>query len=659
MEKNGVIVECEGKTYVADENLYYTIQDVSEKLSIPIQKLRRWDQEGVLKAQRSFGGHRRYLRELIDRLAAQSLTPDKSSKQLATVRKSLAEKQRIIQLLLESEHRYRDLVETSHDLVWTTDPQGRFTYLNNASREIFGLPPGDLHGRCFFDFEAGNAHIANRRFLALLRRNGEIKDYVTHVVTARGDSRWIGINARTLHDDNREIMGIRGTARDITEQHLATRRIEHLATHDTLTELPNRIALQQRIDQSIASGTPGALLLLDIDHFKYVNDNYGHRTGDQLIRGIASALRDMMRACSGELFRLGGDEFAVHLPGSLRQDAIQVAEQALDTVQHYRLQASGSRGISNISTSIGIALYPFHGADVGELLSNVDIAMYQAKEHGRNRYALFDNGSDAVRNTHKRVHWSAKLRDAIDDDRLLLFSQPVVRLADQKVMHHEILLRLRDEDGRIIMPGNFVEIAESIGMIKELDMRVVEKLLSHMHRNGQMGAKVRYFVNLSRVSISDPNWVKRFVNMLSVSKAAPNQLVFEITETAAMSEIDVTLNFIRQLKEMGSRFALDDFGAGFSSFYYLKRFDVDYLKIDGGFVRDLGSDDSNQVFVKALNDVARGMGKQVIAEWVETPEVLKILQDIGAQYGQGFLFSRPALLEDRVESDLAGNLGAA
>jgi diguanylate cyclase (GGDEF)-like protein len=272
-------------------------------------------------------------------------------------------------------------------------------------------------------------------------------------------------------------MGIRGPARDITEQHLATRRIEHLAMHDTLTDLPNRVALQQRIDSHIGSATPGALLLLDIDHFKYINDNYGHRTGDQLIRGIGSALRDMMRDFNGELFRLGGDEFAIHLPGSLRQDAIHVADRVLDTVQHYRLQASGSKGISNLSTSIGIALYPFHGANVSELLSNVDIAMYQAKEYGRNRYVLFDQGSGAMRSTHKRVHWSMKLREAIDDDRLLLFSQPVVRLSDRKTMHHEILLRLRDDDGKIVMPGNFIEIAESIGMIKELDMRVVEKLL--------------------------------------------------------------------------------------------------------------------------------------------------------------------------------------
>jgi len=188
-------------------------------------------------------------------------------------------------------------------------------------------------------------------------------------------------------------------------------------------------------------------------------------------------------------------------------------------------------------------------------------------------------------------------------------------------------------------------------------MRVVEKLLVHMHQHNLMGKKLRYFVNLSRVSISDQNWIKRFIDMLSISKADPSQLVFEITETAAMSEIDVTLNFIRKLKQMGSRFALDDFGAGFSSFYYLKRFEVDYLKIDGSFIRDLASDESSRVFVKALNDVARGMSKQVIAEWVETPEVLKLLQEMGAQYGQGYLFKHPVLLDG--PHDTAATLSVA
>jgi diguanylate cyclase (GGDEF)-like protein/PAS domain S-box-containing protein/excisionase family DNA binding protein len=628
----------------------YSIQEASELLSIPIQKLRRWDEQGVLVALRTSGGHRRYSRELIDRLAASGFgaTADKTSQELATVKRALAEKRRIIQLLLESENRYRDLVETSHDLIWATDAEGRFTYLNTAAYDIFGLPPKDLIGRCFFNFEAGAAHVGNRRFLATLRRKGEVKNYVTHVLTADGENRWIGINARLTNDDLGEPLGIRGTARDITEQHVATQRIEHLALHDPLTDLPNRHSLQIRIEAAMQDASVGALLFIDIDHFKYVNDNFGHRAGDQLIIGVGSVLREVVRGCGGEVYRLGGDEFAIHLPEALRRQANEAAELALDAVRHYRFQASEQRVVSNLSASIGIALHPFHGSDVPSLFSNVDIAMYQAKELGRNRHVVFDQASDNLRSTHKRVHWAKRIRDALDDDRISLFAQPVVRLKDLKAMHHEVLVRLRDDQGGLILPSTFIEIAESLSLVQELDLQVVQKLLAFMREHNQVGKKLRYFVNLSRVSIADPHWVKRLMSLLKAPQVDPTQLVFEITETAAMSEIDVTLSFINRLKDIGCRFALDDFGAGFSSFYYLKRFEVDYLKIDGSFIRDLATDEGSRLFVRALNDVARGLSKQVVAEWVESPEALKLLVEMGAQYGQGYIFRKPMPIADTV-----------
>jgi diguanylate cyclase (GGDEF)-like protein/PAS domain S-box-containing protein/excisionase family DNA binding protein len=629
----------------------YSIQEAAELLGIPIQKLRRWDEQGVLVAVRTPGGHRRYSRELIDRLAASAggTLGDKTTQELATVKRSLAEKRRIIQLLLESEHRYRDLVETSHDLIWVTDAEGRFTYLNNAAHEIFGLPPKDLLGRCFFSFEAGGFHIPNRRFLAALRKHGEVRNYTTHLVTADGKDRWIGINARIAHDENGEVLGIRGTARDITEQHLAAARIEHLAMHDTLTELPNRHSLQRRIESVMEANGVGALLFIDIDHFKYVNDNFGHKAGDQLIVGVGSVLRDVARAMKGELYRLGGDEFALHLPAALRKEATDAAENALDAVRRYRCQVNENRVVSNVTVSIGIALYPFHGHDVPALLSNVDIAMYHAKDLGRNRYMLFDQESDSLRSTHKRVHWAKKLRDVLDEDRLVLFAQPVVRLKDLNPVSHEVLVRIRDDNGKHILPSNFVELAESLGIIQEIDMRVVQKLIQFMRDNKLRGKKLRYFVNLSRVSISDQHWIDRFLEMLRAADVDHGQLVFEITETAAMSEIDVTLVFIRRLKEMGCRFALDDFGAGFSSFYYLKRFDVDYLKIDGSFIRDLAHDEGCRIFVRALNEVARGLNKQVIAEWVETKECLNQLLEMGTQFGQGSLFRKPVPLAESIE----------
>ncbi len=631
----------------------YTIQEAAARLGIPLQKLRRWDTQGVLVARRTNGGHRRYSREIIDGLARSAAVPaperhdpakpeiGKVEDQLAAARRTLKEKRRIIQLLLESESRYRDLVETSHDLIWTTDALGRFSYLNNACVELFGLRPRDLLGRCFFDFEARPRHVSNRRFLSALRKNGEVKNYLTHLISTDGTDRWVGINARVSHDEEGRIVGLRGTARNVTEQHDAALEIERLATHDGLTGLPNRVSLQKALEAALADGEKGSVALLDVDHFKYINDNFGHRAGDQLLVAIGGLLKDMVKEENVQVYRLGGDEFALHLPDALRGDASHIGERALTALRHYKFPVPGQGCLSTLTGSIGVATYPFQGTDVATLLSNVDIAMYQAKDNGRNRVRLHDHNPNDLRGTHKRVHWARELREVLDENRVMLCSQPVVRLSDRTAVHQEILVRILDRNGSVVLPGQFIEVAESLGMAQEIDLRVVGKVIDVLQGPEYRGRKSRFFVNLSRTSISDPHWVRRFHNMLAAAPIDHLQLVFEITETAAMSSVDVTQEFITQMKGMGCRFALDDFGAGFSSFYFLKRFDVDYLKIDGSFVRDLATDNASRLFVRALCDVASGLNKQVIAEWVEDQAVMDILVEMGVQYGQGFLFARP------------------
>jgi diguanylate cyclase (GGDEF)-like protein/PAS domain S-box-containing protein len=639
----------------------YSIQEAATKLGVPIHKLRRWDEQGVLVARRTSGAHRRYSREIIDSLAAAGLgeMAGNQTDELAAIKQALEDKRRIIHLLLESEHRYRDLVETSHDLIWATDANGRFTYLNGAAREIFGLPPTDLLGRCFFDFETQPSFIANRRFLAMLKRNGEVRNFVTHLIALDGRDRWLGINARISHSESGAVAGIRGTARDITDQHLASIKLEQLVENDQLTGLPNRVSLQRKLEQSMSAGHIGALLLLDIDHFKYVNERFGHKTGDQLLIGLGSALRNLLRDSDRRVHRLGGDEFAILLPQALRQEAIQVAEQALAAVRHYSIKAKGKRHLSNFTASIGIALYPFHGQDVVSLLGNVDLAMYQAKGGGRNRYVLFDQDGTAIRDTNRRLHWTRRLREALDNDRLVLYSQPAVRLADRKPVHREIFVRIRDVDGALLGPEQFVEIAESLRMIQDIDLAVVAKLLRHIETHGGRRAKRRYFVNLSQVSIADPRWLRALQRQLANSKVNPGQLVFELSEDAAMAEIDATAQFVRQIKEMGARFSLDAFSGGFTSFYYLKRFDIDYLKLDGALVRDLPADRGNAVFLKALGDIAGGLSRQVIAPCVETADVLAGLLDMGTRYAQGFLFERPTPLDPLPDQDKAARTSHA
>jgi diguanylate cyclase (GGDEF)-like protein/PAS domain S-box-containing protein/excisionase family DNA binding protein len=642
----------------------YTIQEAAARLGLPLQKLRRWDAQGVLVARRTDGGHRRYAREIIDGLAGSPATapadvnspvapvPETVEDQLAAARRTLKEKRRIIQLLLESESRYRDLVETSHDMIWTTDAMGRFTYLNNGCVDIFGLQPRDLIGRCFFDFEARPSHVSNRRFLSALKNHGEVKNYLTHLVASDGSDRWVGINARVSHDDEGRIVGLRGTARNVTEQHRAALEIQRLATHDSLTGLPNRVSLQKTLEEALATGQRGSVALFDIDHFKYINDNFGHRSGDQMLVGFSGLLKDAVKDENAQVYRLGGDEFALHLPEMQRDDAARIAERALSALRHYKFQVAGHGCVSTLTASAGIVGYPVHGTEVATLLANVDIAMYQAKDNGRNRFMHHDHNPNDLRGTHKRVHWARELREVLDEDRVVLYSQPVVRLSDRTPVHQEVLVRILDRKGNLVLPGQFIEVAESLGMAQEIDMYVVSRVLEVLCGPEIRGRKLRFFVNLSRTSLSDPNWVRRFHSLIAGAPIDPSQLVFEITETAAMSDVDVTQGFIAQMKELGCRFALDDFGAGFSSFYFLKRFDVDYLKIDGGFVRDLATDDASRVFVRALCDVARGLNKQVIAEWVESQEVLGILAGMGVQYGQGFLFARPQPFMGELSGDI-------
>ncbi len=621
---------------MSDQEHSYTVEQTSQLLGISAQKLRRWDEQGILGAQRTAGGHRRYPKEVIDRLilANGGAIAEKTTRELASIKKTLAEKRRIIQLLIESEGRYRDLVETSHDLIWQTDGEGRFTYLNAAAHEIFGLAPRDLIGRCFFSFEANGAHVPNRRFLSMLHRNGEVQNHVTHLSTARGEDRWIGINARITRDDNGEMLGIRGTARDVTEQHLAIRRAEHVALHDALTDLPNRGALQRQVEAALLTSQPGAIVMIDMDHFKRINTVFGHGAGDQLVLGLSGVLRRVTRDRKGELFRVGEDQFVLHLPEARREDALAAAAIVLDAVQNYRLETAHNRVVSSITASIGVALHPLHGDDWATLLAAMDTATHQAKDQGRNRVTLFNQASGALRNSHRRSQWSRLISAALEHDEIALYVQPAMQIRTGVPVHNEIFMRIRDDRGAWAEARQFMSTAESMGYAPALDQRVLCRMLTHIHDHPNL-PRQRYSVNLAASSISDSSWVRELVEIVQTSGVSGERLVFEVSEKAAMENIDATAAFIDQLRPLGARFALDDFGTGFSSFYYLKRFEVDYLKIHRSFTQDLQDNAESRVFIKAVNGLARDLKRQVVAKGVENAETLKLLKDAGTLYAQG------------------------
>jgi EAL domain-containing protein (putative c-di-GMP-specific phosphodiesterase class I) len=306
-------------------------------------------------------------------------------------------------------------------------------------------------------------------------------------------------------------------------------------------------------------------------------------------------------------------------------------------VHNYRLEMAHNRVVSNITASIGIAMYPFHGGDWPALLAATDAATHQAKDEGRNRVALFNPASDALRANHRRTHWSRLITEAIEQDDIALYVQPAVQIRTGAAIHHEIFLRIRDEHGAWADPQQFMGTAESLGYAPALDQRVIARVLTHIHEQGR-GVRQPYAVNVSASSIADPAWTRELADIIRTSDVPGENLIFEISERAAMENIDATAAFISQMRALGARAALDDFGTGFSSFYYLKRFEVDYLKISGVFTQDLRDNEESRVFVKAVNGLARDLKRQVIAKGVESALMLKLLKEAGALYAQGHFF---------------------
>ncbi len=421
----------------------------------------------------------------------------------------------------------------------------------------------------------------------------------------------------------------------------AEQNLVWLADHDPLTNLYNRRRFQEVFDRILALSVryrrTGALLFLDLDQFKYVNDLSGHQAGDALLLLVASSLRDAVRH-SDILARLGGDEFALVLPEGGAEEAVYMANKLLHDLKQVEFSANGRP--HKVSCSIGITLFPDHGSDLNELLANADMAMYQAKEAGSGRWHLYSPDEQAKEMLATRAKWRERIAQALIDDAFELHYQPIFDIREQCVTRFETLVRMRDNSGRLVFPDNFIPIAEHSGQIHEIDRWVIRKAIQRVSEHRGLSLSV----NLSGRVLDDPSLLEWFHNELQRSGIDPSQLVVEITETAAVANVQDAITFMREIKALGCRFALDDFGSGFSSFAYLKQLPVDIVKIDGAFIQHLATSAEDQLFVKALTDVAKGLGKTTIAEFVEDAETLRLLEDFGVDFAQGYHIGRPSPL---------------
>ncbi len=441
-----------------------------------------------------------------------------------------------------------------------------------------------------------------------------------------------------------------GILTDITHIKREEAQLLHLATHDPLTGLLNRrefgSILERRLSHVRRYKSRGALLWMDLDGFKEVNDGLGHKTGDELLSSLAHRMRATVRD-SDVLARLGGDEFAVLYPDVDKDQALMAAGRLLEAIRQHTAVIDGQSLRS--TSSMGLVLFPEHGISAGELLMKADMAMYRAKAAGRNRVVTYSPDDEKIDNPESRIDWLRVIREALDRDGFVLYAQPILDLQTDQTVRYEILLRLRDRAGKIIPPGAFLDVAEQFGLSGDIDRWVLKKVMDVLS-DASLGEDLSFAVNLSPRSLTDPELLDMVSKKEALSVIGPVRLVLEITETAAIYNIHVAKDFLRTLRSQGYEFALDDFGMGFSSFYQLKNLDVDYLKIDGSFVRNLSKDPVDKHLVTAMVHLARSLGKTTIAEFVEDGETLEILRSIGVDCAQGFHIGRPQPLDEILDA---------
>jgi diguanylate cyclase (GGDEF)-like protein len=556
---------------------------------------------------------------------------------------SVSVRQQITRLRQE-QARLNHLLSAMNIGILFEDSQNRVMYYNPAFRRVWLIPESiDLTGRTTKEVMLHSANV--------LARPDHFSKHILHVLDTHevsenfeivlADGRLLTQLSYPVHDTDGRFIGRLWIYEDVTRERQTAEQLIYLAERDSLTGLYNRHRFQTELGRMLAETerhqSQGALLFFDLDEFKYINDTFGHRAGDAMLIRVAGAVSALVRR-NEVIARLGGDEFAVLLPEANEAQAVQLAERIVRSISQipFRFEQQNLR----LTTSLGIALYPQHGSDTEELVARADAAMYQAKDAGKNAWRIYRPESDASREMLDRLSWQERIRNALENDLLRLHYQGVYHAADGTLSHLEVLVRMLDETDpeRIILPGHFIGYAEKSGKIREIDRWVIAESVNMLARSPDMPSLA---VNISGRSFDDPTLPQYIAERLSEQRVAPARLLVELTETSAVSDLHDAQRFIEALRQTGCLVCLDDFGTGFSSFAYLKHLRADVLKIDGLFIRDLPNDRDNQVFVKAIVDVARGMRKTTIAEFVEDAETLEMLRHFGVDMVQGYHLDMP------------------
>jgi diguanylate cyclase (GGDEF)-like protein len=464
------------------------------------------------------------------------------------------------------------------------------------------------------------------------------------LITRSGQEVAIQESAAPICDRQGRVIGAVIVFHDVTKERRLQRALSYQASHDALTGLINRREFDNRLHATVLSAQRGegayALLYIDLDQFKVVNDTCGHQAGDRLLRDVTALLQSRVRA-SDTIARLGGDEFGVLLESCTLEQATRIADSVRQAIREYRFTWGAST--LSVGASVGVVQIKADTENVASIMSAADIACYAAKDEGRNRIHVYEQEGGSHR--HREMHWVARVTRAVDENRLELFFQPIVDIAVRDgqgaLPFHELTVRLRDDDGRLVLPNEFIPAAERYNVMSIIDRWVVRQAVQLLQERQAAGATLPCLaVNLSGTSLNE----QAFVEFMLQNVGAPSiaaALCFEITETAAVTNLANVIYFMRELKGRGCKFALDDFGSGLSSFMYLKTLPVDFLKIDGQFIGQVAEDAVDRSMVEAICKVGRALGLATVAECVESQAVLDELKCIGVDYAQGYFVASP------------------
>ncbi len=548
----------------------------------------------------------------------------------------------------EELHKLSRAVEASTSAVVITDLDGNIEYVNSKFTEITGYSSEEVIGRNPSLLKSGE--IPDEVYADLwksISSGGEWKGEL-HNKKKDGTFYWARDAISAVKNTEGEITHFMAIQDDVTHEFEMTEQLSYQASHDLLTGLTNRREFERRAERLLSTirqdKDEHALCFLDLDQFKVVNDTCGHTAGDELLRQLGNILQDAVRH-RDTLARLGGDEFGVLMEHCSLEHAHRVATALKEAVWDFQFVWEGQS--FRVGVSIGLVAITEATTDLTELLKHADAACYMAKDLGRNRIHVYQLDDTELAERHGEMQWVARIYKALEEKRFRLYAQPIVPLDGGEAPHYELLIRMEDEEGRMVPPGAFLPAAERYNLITIIDDWVIDEAFKFLENHPAFLKRLGHFaINLSGLSLTDSNFqdfvVKKFMN----ASIPPGKICFEITETAAISNLSSATIFISKMKILGCRFSLDDFGSGLSSFGYLKNLNVDYLKIDGMFVKDIVDDPIDHAMVKSINEIGQIMGLQTIAEFVENDQIRTILNDIGVNYVQGYGIAKPMPIND-------------